>query len=236
MYIYGKNPIKDLFIKNPEMIKKIFIEKKRHQSFYNELVKSKIEINSLTDLNLKKIFYKNENLQGVVALISEPKIYSLKDLIEKHKDDPKSVFVILDRIKDPQNFGAILRNAAAFGVNGVIYPSRSSSPLSSIVMKASAGNWMNIDLCETASMNQVVDLLKKKGYWIVSASLDANQSIDSLKNFNQPIVLILGSEGDGVRKSLQDKSEIKIKIDMDKNVESLNVASASAIILHYLKK
>ncbi len=236
MHIYGKNPIKDLFDKNPKMIKKIYIEKKRHQFFYEELKKSNIQVEPFESLNIKRLFYKNENLQGIIAVIESPKIYTLKDLILKHKDDNKSVFIILDRITDPQNFGAILRNAAAFGVNGVIFPSRESSPLSSIAMKASAGNWMNVDLCETSSLNQVVEYLKKNGYWIVSTSLDADQSVDTLKDFNQPMAIILGSEGSGVKKSLQEKSEIKIKIDMSDKVESLNVASASAIILHYLKK
>lgn len=236
MHIYGKNPIQDLFVKDPKMIRKVFLDKKRHQSFYNELIKSEIEVFPFLELNTKKIFYNNENLQGIIALINNPKIYTLKDLIFKHKNDEKSVFLILDRITDPQNFGAILRNAAAFNVNGVIYPSRGSSSLTPTVMKTSAGNWMNVDLCETASLNQVVDQLKKDGYWIVSTSLDAKQNLDSLKELNQPMAIILGNEGSGIKKSLQEKSEIEIKIDMSEKVESLNVASSAAIILHYLKK
>jgi len=235
MYIYGKNPIKDLFDYKPEFIKKVFIDKKRHQFFYKQLKESNIEVLDLS-LFKNKYFNKEDNLQGLVALIKEPKIFSLKELIEKNKNKEHPVFVILDSITDPQNFGAILRNAAAFGVSGVLYPSRNSSPLSASAIKSSAGNWMKVDLCETASLNQVVDSLKKAGYWIASSSLEAKAGLDSLTELNQPLAIILGSEGKGVKKSLRDKSEIIFKIDMDSKVESLNVASASAIILHYIYK
>ena len=235
MYIYGKNPVKDLFEHKPEYIKKIFIDKKRHQFFYSQLESSDIEIYDFADFR-NKTFKNGENLQGLVALIKEPEIYPLKDLIAKNKDSENPVFLILDGITDPQNFGAILRNAAAFGVSAVLYPTRNASPLSASAIKASAGNWMKVDLCETASLNQVVDSLKKSGYWIASAALDGKDNLDTLSNFNQPIAVILGSEGSGVKKSLQDKSEIIFKIKMNEKVESLNVASASAIILHYIYK
>jgi len=139
MYIYGKNPIKDLFDYKPEFIKKVFIDKKRHQFFYKQLKESNIEVLDLS-LFKNKYFNKEDNLQGLVALIKEPKIFSLKELIEKNKNKEHPVFVILDSITDPQNFGAILRNAAAFGVSGVLYPSRNSSPLSASAIKSSAGN------------------------------------------------------------------------------------------------
>ena len=236
MYIYGKNPVKDLMNFKPEYIKKVFLDKKRHQSFFNELIKNKIDVYDFKTFNKKSIFKNNENLQGIIALIKEPKILSLKELIEKHKNNNNSVFLILDGITDPQNFGAILRNAAAFGVTGVLFPSRNSSPLSAVAIKASSGNWMKVDLCETASLNQVVDSLKKNGYWIASSSLDGKDDLDTLSEWNQPLAIILGGEGSGVKKSLKDKSEIVFKINMDEKVESLNVSAASAIILHYIYK
>lgn len=237
MLIFGKNPIKDLFEKDPNSIREIWIEKRRHQSFYNEIANSGIKISYFDEFNIRNSDFRgHENFQGIIANIDEPKIYSLSELIEKHKNDERSLFVLLDQIEDPQNFGAILRNAAAFNANGVLYPSRGASKLNSTVMKTSAGNWMNVDLCETSSLNQVVDTLKKSGYWVVTTSLDANSDLETIKGLNQPMVVILGNEGKGVKKSLQEKSDFRIKIDMNKDVESLNVASASAIILHYINK
>ncbi|NQX83521.1 MAG: 23S rRNA (guanosine(2251)-2'-O)-methyltransferase RlmB [Mycoplasmataceae bacterium] len=236
MFIYGKNPVKDLFMKNTSLIKRIWIEKKRHQSFYNDLTNSNIKIYYFNEFKLKWGEFKgHENFQGIIAEIEEPKIYGLLELIRKNKDNNKTLFLILDQIEDPQNFGAILRNAAAFNVDGVIYPSRSAVGLNSTVMKTSSGNWMNVDLCETSSLNQVIDTLKKEGYWIISTTSDSTSSLDSIKELNQPKVIILGNEGKGVRKSLQNKSDFKISIEINKKVESLNVSSALAIILHYIK-
>ncbi len=237
MYIYGKNPIRDLFNEDPSSIIEIYIEKKRHQSFYSQLEKTEIKLNSLDKLNLKNAdLTGKENLQGIVAKIKEPKIYGLSELLEKHKNLERQIYLILDQVEDPQNFGAILRNAAAFNVSGVIYPSRNSARLNSTSMKTSAGNWNKVDLCETASLNQVVKTLKDNGIWVASTSLDANQDLNTLKDLNQPLAIIIGNEGKGVRPSLQDKSEIRIRIPMNEKVESLNVSSATAIILYQLFK
>lgn len=236
MIIYGKNPIKDLFIKDRKVIKEVWIQQKRHQSFYKEILNTSIKLNDIKSFDFRKWELRvDSNHQGIIAIIDDPKIFSLKELIDLNKDKQNTKLLLLDQIEDPQNFGAILRNASAFGVDGVLYPSRNSAKLNSTVMKTSAGTWMNLNLCETYSFNQVVDLLKKEGYWIVVSSLDGNKTLDDIYELNQPLAIILGNEGKGVRKSLQDKADFKIKIDMNSDVESLNVSSTAAIILHYLK-
>ncbi len=237
MIIYGKNPVKDLFDNDKSKLKKVWIDKKRHQAFYIDLQKAGISLEDIKQLNYRKVeLTGQENIQGVIAEIEEPKIYSLSELININKENDNAKFLILDQIEDPQNFGAILRNAAAFDVDGVIYPSRGAARLNPTVMKTSAGNWMNVNLCETGSLNSVIQTLKDNFYWIVTTSLDANSSIDEIKELNKPMAIILGNEGKGVRKTLKEKSDFRIKIDMDSKVESLNVSSASAILLHYLYK
>ncbi len=235
MIIYGKNTVKELFNKDKSQILKVWIERKRHQSFAIELENSGFKTLDIKSLSYKKVnLTGQENIQGVIAEIKDPKIYSLNELLSSLNNKRKPKLLILDQIEDPQNFGAIIRNAAAFNVDGIIFPSKSAVGLTPIVLKASAGNWINIKLCETNSLNSVIQILKKNYYWIVSTSLDGNSSMKEIKELNQPIALILGNEGKGVRKSLQDKSDFKIKISMNKKVESLNVASASAIIFHFL--
>ncbi len=237
MIIYGKNPVKDLFDKDPSQIKRVWINEKRHQQFYKELQKAGIRLDDIKSLQYASVeLTGQENIQGIIANIQDPKNYSLNELIKLNENKQAPKLLILDQIEDPQNFGAIIRNAAAFGVDGIIYPGSRAASLNSTTMKASAGNWMNVNLCETGSLNNVIKILKDNFYWIVTTSLDANSSMEELKNLNQPMAIILGNEGKGVRSSLQDKSDFKIKIEMDAKVESLNVASASAILLHYLYK
>lgn len=237
MIIYGKNPIKDLFDKDHTEIKRVWIDEKRHQQFSKELKAKGIRLDDIKSLQYNSVeLTGKENIQGIIANIKDPKIYSLTELIKLNENKQAPKLLILDQVEDPQNFGAIIRNAAAFDVDGIIYPGRGAAGLNATVMKTSAGTWMNVNLCETGSLNNVIKILKDNFYWIVTTSLDANSSMDEIRDLNQPIAIILGNEGKGVRSSLQDKSDFKIKINMSSKAESLNVASASAILLHYLYK
>lgn len=232
MLIYGKNPIRDLYEYDKTLIKKIYIEKKRHQSFYSELEKSNIKLLEYKDFKYNDEINHKDNTQGIIALINDPKNLSIKELIEVNKDNERPVLVMLDRIEDPQNFGAIIRNAAAFGATGIIYPTRNSARLNSTSMKTSAGNWIHINFSEVSNLSNAIKELKENDYWIFSTSLEANTTLDEIKDFDKPIVVLLGNEGKGVKKSLQEEADFNIKISMSEKVESLNVSSAAAIILY----
>lgn len=234
MLIYGKNPIKDLFIFDKKTIKKVYIEKKRHQSFYQELKNEGVLLLEYKDFKFNDEITNKDNTQGIIAEISEIKNYSIRELIESLKDIENPKIVMLDRIEDPQNFGAIIRNAAAFNVDAIVFPNRNSAKLNSTSMKTSAGNWMHVKFSEVSNLSNAIKEFKKNDYWIVSTSLEANTTLDEIKNFNKPLIILLGNEGKGVKKSLQEEADFNIKIKMSKNVESLNVSSAAAIILHAL--
>lgn len=236
MLIYGKNPIKDLFEFDKNQIKKIYIEKKRHQSFYLELEKEGIELLEYKQFKYNEEINHKDNTQGIIAEINEPKNYSISDLIKENENIERPIIVMLDRIEDPQNFGAIIRNAAAFGVTAIIYPNRNSARLNSTAMKTSAGNWLHIKFSEVSNLSNAIRELKKKDYWIISTSLEANTSLEEMKNFDKPLVVLLGNEGKGVKKSLQEEADFNIKIEMNPKVESLNVSSAAAIVLYALNK
>lgn len=237
MFIYGKNTIKDLFNKNPKLIKQIFIDKKRHQFFYSELEKTEIPLRDFAIFNRKTHFEENDNLQGLVAQIEEPSFLNLNEVVKKYSSKNNSLFLILDQIQDPRNFGAIIRNAAAFEVDAILFPTNSSAPLSSIAMKSSSGTWTDIDLVPTNSLNHTIEFLKKNDYWIAAASLQGETNVlENLKDLNktQSLVIILGNEGSGIRRSLLEKSDFHFKIKMNPKVESLNVSASAAIILNYI--
>lgn len=234
MLIYGKNPVKDLFDFNKKKIKKVYIEKKRHQSFYAELEKNGIELIDYRNFKYNEEVSSKNNTQGIIALIDEPKNHSIKELIESNKGIKRPVIVMLDRIKDPQNFGAIIRNSVAFDVTAIIYPSRNSAKLNSTSMKTSAGMWQHIKLVEVSNLYNAIKDLKENDYWIISTSLEANTNLEEIKDFDKPLVVLLGNEGKGVKKTLQEEADFNIKIKMSDKAESLNVSSAAAIILNML--
>ena len=230
MWIYGKNPVKDIFNNKKELLLEVYIDDKKHQKLSDELKELNIKVYSLKKINYLK-FFPTENVQGIVAKIKEPHFFDLNIWLSKSKKE-NPVILILDQIMDPQNFGAILRNAAAFEVDAVIFSDRKSSPFNATVIKTSAGTWYNVDLIKTNSLTNSLNILKSNDFWIASTSLDGDKNLNDLNDFkNYPLSIILGNEGKGVRKSFLDKSDIKVKINMSKKVESLNVASTSALIL-----
>ena len=230
MIIFGKNPVQDLFEKDRSKIKKIWIDSRRHQNFKKELVASSIQIEEFSDFRGPEL---NQNHQMILAKIEDPEILSLDELISKANGKP---LLILDQISDPQNLGAIIRNAVAFEAGGIIMPKFNQAPLTSTAIKASAGTWMDMNIAETSSLNNVLIKLKENGYWIVSTVLGGDKTLKDIEDFDAPLAIIMGNEGKGVRKSLIDKSDLKIEIEMSDKAESLNVSVASALILNSIYK
>lgn len=237
MIIYGANTVKDLYKSNPSMIKKIYVDRKRHQSFHQELTNDKsIVLDEVKNFRFNEEVRSSDNHQGLLAEITDPKNYSISELIESTNDNKRPVLVMLDRIEDPQNFGAIIRSAVAFNVDGIIYPSRNSAKLGSTAMKTSAGTWQHMKFCEVSNLSNAVRELKKNNYWIISTSLQGNMSSEEMQNMDQPVVLLLGNEGKGVKQSLQQEADYNVKIDISEKAESLNVSVTAGILLNSLNK
>ncbi len=230
MYIYGKNPIKDLVDQKPELIKKIYIDRKKHQSFYDQLLKKNYPVELLKEINYQKIF-QNINIQGIIAEIKEPCFLEFEQFIIDSKFLEEDTILILDKINDPQNLGSIFRNAVAFGIKTVILTEHNSAPITATAIKASAGTWFKLNLISVSSIGSTIEKLKKNEYWLISTSLDGQEELEKIKDFKKKAI-ILGNEGKGVRKSLQDKADLNLKIKMSSNLDSLNVSAAAAIILY----
>ncbi len=234
MYIYGKNPIFDLYRDDSSQIIEIFIDKKRHQNFYNTLtLEKKVKVSFLDEINYRKIF-PYENIQGMVAKIKEPKIFTIREFFDFQSDFKKDDYVVvLDSILDPQNFGSIIRNSAAFESKAIIFSEKNNAPLNATTIKSSAGTWINVNFIKVNSIGDAIRKLKDQGFWVFSTSIDEDsKDISFVDDFDQPIALILGNEGFGIKKIHQKNSDIKIKIKTSNKINSLNVASTSSIIMH----
>jgi 23S rRNA (guanosine2251-2'-O)-methyltransferase len=166
--------------------------------------------------------------QGVVAIIEEPEPYSVQDLVGSARGAP--LVVVLDGIEDPQNFGAILRVADAAGVDGVVRQTRHAAPLSGAAAKASAGAVAHVKLADVVNIARALDELKDAHVWTVGLDAQAPDPYDAV-DFTQPTALVLGAEGAGLRRLVRDKCDRLASIPMKGHVESLNVATAAAVVL-----
>ena len=173
----------------------------------------------------------NVNHQGIVAKVEEYSYLSLDELINKNKDNPNSLLVLLDGIEDPHNLGAILRSVDAFGANGVIISTNRQVGLTPTVAKVSTGAIEYVDVCQVVNLNQAIKRLKDEGYWIVASDGEAKLDYRQVDYKDMKTVLIVGSEGFGVSKLLLKNSDLIVKIPMVGHVNSLNASVACAIFL-----
>lgn len=173
--------------------------------------------------------------QGVVALITPSKILQqYKPFIENLKVTEHTAIVLLDELTDPHNVGAVIRNAAAFGIAGVLIPEYRQAPVTGTVVKVSAGMAFALPLVSIGNVNTTLRDLKEKGFWIYGLSREGNTNLVK-EQFTKPTVFVLGNEGRGIREKTEDICDFQIAIPIEKNVESLNVASSAAVAFYAWK-
>ncbi|MCP1223099.1 23S rRNA (guanosine(2251)-2'-O)-methyltransferase RlmB [Sebaldella sp. S0638] len=186
-----------------------------------------------------KIFYtdkRQENSQGITALVSEYDYYlELNEFLEKVLAKKNSVVLILDQIQDPRNFGAIIRSAECFGVDGIIIQDRNSVTVTETVVKSSTGAIEHVDIIKVTNISDSMDRLKKYGYFIYGAEADGETEYYNEK-FPEKLCLVLGSEGKGMRKKVKEHCDKILNIPMHGKINSLNVSVANGILLSEISK
>jgi len=233
--IYGINPVIELLRYESTRARKIIIARGRTGS----------DITTIAELARNHelpILYEDRAVlgamtapasnQGVVALCRPYQYRSVDALIGNVALGMKnSLIVLLDNICDPQNLGSIIRTAHCFGANGVIIPKNRAAEVSPAVIKASAGAADHTPVAMVTNLVSTIKYLKEKGFWIYGA--DARQGVDMSACHNQgKVVLVLGSEGSGIRPLVRKSCDFLVAIPLYGKVDSLNVSVAAGIILH----
>lgn len=229
-FIVGKRVVFEAFKANYP-IKQLIIQKKER---YNDIVhdvissakKKKIEV-LLRDEQWFERRFRSLNAQGIVA-IGEPFNYST---IEDLTFSNNSIFLILDRIQDPQNFGAIIRSAECAGVSGIIIQEKESVDVTESVMSISSGAVFHMKIVKIKSLTYGINYLKEKGVWIIGMKPDAEVLYTDIDYRNHPFAIVLGNEGEGIRHGIIEKCDFMVSIPMNGRVNSLNVSVAAGIII-----
>lgn len=169
--------------------------------------------------------------QGVVARYKAPAPLAETDLaalVEKAGRD--ALLLVLDGVTDPHNFGACLRSSEAAGVTAVIVPKDRAVGVTPTVRRASAGAADRVPIVAATNLARTLKLLKDAGAWLVGLAGDATQSVYEV-DLKGPIVLVLGGEGEGMRRLTREACDFVAKIPMRGDVESLNVSVSTGIVL-----
>ena len=172
------------------------------------------------------------NHQGVIATVAPHEYADLDDIINKAKEEGRAPLLIaLDEIKDAYNLGSVLRIADCCGIDGVIIPERRSVSLDSMVAKASAGAMEYVPVARVTNLAQTLRNLKEKeGFWVCGTDMNGDVSYDKA-DYSGNLVIVIGSEGDGMRDGVRKCCDFTVEIPMVGHVNSLNAAVAAGVIV-----
>ena len=229
--IYGRKVILEALNANVR-IKRIYLADYENPSrdFLNlvELIERSGIPYKVVNKNKIDNLVQGENSQGVVADVEEMRYYTLDEVLDDK--DSADLSIILDRIQDPHNFGAIIRTAAAVGVDFVVIPKKSSVKVTPAVVKVSAALVFRVPIVLETNLTRVIDKLKKRDFWIYGASTGGK--LYAQADFSYKTALVFGNEGSGIRRLILENCDEIISIPMKSGVDSLNVAVSAGIIMY----
>jgi 23S rRNA (guanosine2251-2'-O)-methyltransferase len=189
-----------------------------------------VQVQFVPQEKLKRLSSKNH--QGVICVLSPISFASIDDLIFRAYNEGRDPFIIiLDRVTDVRNFGAIVRTAECAGIDGIVIPDKGSAPITGDAMKTSAGALNHIPICRERDMKRTMQYLHNNGVRVVACTEKTETSIYSL-NLTGPIALILGAEEDGVSDAFIKEADDLARIPLKGKIESLNVSVAAGVALY----
>lgn len=232
-YIFGIRAIIEA-VNAGKTIDKLFIQKGLHNDLFAELWKL---------VRLKRINYKHvplekinrltrKNHQGVFAFISPIDFHNIEDVVPSLYEQGKNpLILVLDRITDVRNFGAIARTAECAGVDAIIIPEQNAAAINADAIKTSAGALHKITVCRTWNLKLAIQFMKESGIQLVGCT-EKTQDMMYKPDYTPPTAIIMGSEEDGVSPEFLKMCDARAKIPMAGKIASLNVSVATGVILY----
>lgn len=229
-WIGGKHAVLSA-IKNPKRkMHKLIITEENQKDFNPKNFNKKILIETKDKKEIDKIFI-SENIvhQGVAAEIESIPTVELKEYF-KSTSNSKNTLVVLDDITDQRNIGSIIRSCSAFNIDAVILLEKNYNPKNKMMYKSASGAMELVKIIPVSNITNALEILKKNNYWVYGLDGNAKENIEDQKWSNQN-VFVFGSEGDGLRRLVKENCDHLIKIQINKEIESLNVSNAVSTTL-----
>tara|TARA_B100000575_G_C22962470_1_gene555998 strand:+ start:56 stop:802 length:747 start_codon:yes stop_codon:yes gene_type:complete len=237
--IVGKHAVLEA-LKNPNRkIERVFLtedaQKKLNRENQNFNLFKKINVFYKSRKELDNLCGRDETAhQGLVAEVEQLEELTLKEFIIENKKKNLNL-IALEEVSDPRNIGSIIRSAVAFKMDGIIVKARSYPSKSKLLYKSASGGVEHLKIFKVSNLNTALKYLKSKDFWIsafdISAKKDFTKSDWKGKN-----VLLFGSEGFGIKNKTLNNSDFRYKIEINKNIESLNISNTVSIVCHYISK
>jgi len=235
-WIVGINPVEGALANDATRVREVLVDiaTAQRNARIKELVEQahahRIPVHHRPREQLDKVAGQARH-QGIVALYEPPPMTHEDDLAALlERDGMETLVLVLDGVTDPHNLGACLRSAAAGKVTAVIVPKDRAVGLTPVVRRASAGGADRVPLIAVTNLARTLRELKDAGVWITGLAGDTETSVYEV-DFRGPVALILGSEGEGMRRLTRELCDFVAKIPMPGAMESLNVSVATGVVL-----
>ena len=232
-WITGRNPVYECLRANRRHFFRLLIakgvEEKGRVSEIIALAKEKrLPVERVERLALEELA---ENPQGVAMEASQYPYADLDAIFAFAKNKGEALFILmLDQVQNPQNLGTLIRSAEVFGVHGVVIPSHRAAGVTPAVVNASSGASEHL-LIAPDNLTQAIDAIKAQDAWVIGLDMDENATPLSKTNLKGPLAVVVGSEGEGLRRLVREKCDLITYIPMKGKVASLNAAVAGSIVL-----
>lgn len=232
-FLYGIHAVKAVLEREPERFIEAFVLKGRQDDrlmpILNELQVCGVSIQQMTRKTLDEKA-RGANHQGIMARVKPAKQLNENDLDDIIINNEAPLLLVLDGVTDPHNLGACLRNADAAGAVAVIVPKDRSAPMTATVSKVACGAAETVPLVRVTNLARTMRTLQEQGVWFVGTAGEATHDIYQAR-LTGPLAIVMGAEGDGMRRLTRETCDDLIKIPMAGSVSSLNVSVASGICL-----
>ena len=236
-FIVGKHAVTEA-LKNPQRkVLRVFLteesKKNIHRENPNKNLLKNVKIYFKTKKELDK-YCRNEQIlhQGCVAEIEHIEDKILKEFIKKKNN---ITFVCLNEVTDPRNIGSIIRSAASFKIDGIIVKERHFPKESKLMYKSASGCLEHINIFQVSNINTTLKFLREKNFWVYGFDAKGQKDFTDV-DWKGNNILLFGSEGFGIKKNTEKYTDFLIKIKINKNIESLNISNAAAIVFHHITK
>lgn len=232
-FIYGIHAVKAVLEREPERFIEAYVLKGRQDDrlmpILNDLQVCGVSIQQMTRKTLDDKA-RGANHQGIIARVKPAKQLNENDIDDILAQHESPLLLVLDGVTDPHNLGACLRNADAAGAAAIIVPKDRSAPMNATVSKVACGAAEVVPLIRVTNLARTMRTLQEKGIWFVGTAGEATHDIYQAK-LTGPLAVVMGAEGDGMRRLTRETCDDLIKIPMAGSVSSLNVSVASGICL-----
>ena len=239
-FIVGQHAVIEA-LRNPKRkVLKVFLteesKKNIHRKNPKKNILSDVKVYFKTKKELDKYTTKEQLMHsGYVAEIEHLEQPELKDFIREKKN---LTLVCIDEVTDPRNIGSLIRSAASFKIDGLIVKERQFPKESKLMYKSASGCMEHLSIFEVSNINSTLKNLREKNFWVYGFDAKGEKNFTEVR-WEGKNILLFGSEGFGMREHTGKYTDFLVRIDINKNVESLNISNSAAIVFHhisYLKK